>query len=114
MKSPKQTRITASHGSTKQEFPPPFGCYRQALALIHELRYPLTRALMVSMLTELGDACQASGNPPDAVEAWQQATPSRRGSRRCRSSTTWDGPTSRELAPDSSRPATTGDLSDGG
>jgi hypothetical protein len=49
------------------------GCYRQALALVHELTYPLARALMILLLAELGDACQATGDPPAAVEAWQQA-----------------------------------------
>jgi tetratricopeptide (TPR) repeat protein/transcriptional regulator with XRE-family HTH domain len=49
------------------------GCYRQALALIHELKYPLARALMITLLSELGDACQATGDLPAAAEAWQQA-----------------------------------------
>jgi len=49
------------------------GCYRQALALVHQLKYPMTRALMIIALTELGDACQATGDLPAAVEVWQQA-----------------------------------------
>jgi DNA-binding SARP family transcriptional activator/CheY-like chemotaxis protein len=49
------------------------GCYRQALALVHQLKYPMTRALMIIVLTELGDACQATGDLPAAAEAWQQA-----------------------------------------
>ena len=49
------------------------GCYRQALALVRELKYPLARAMMIVMLAELGDACQAAGDLPAAVEAWQQA-----------------------------------------
>ena len=48
-------------------------CYQRALALIHELNNPLARALMVLMLTELGDTCQATGDLSAAVEAWQQA-----------------------------------------
>ena len=46
-------------------------CYQRALALIHELNNPLARALMVLMLTELGDTCQATGDLSAAVEAWQ-------------------------------------------
>jgi tetratricopeptide (TPR) repeat protein len=49
------------------------GCYRQALALVHQLKYPMTLALMIMVLTEFGDACQATGDLPAAVEAWQQA-----------------------------------------
>jgi hypothetical protein len=33
----------------------------------------MTRALMIIVLTELGDACQATGDLPAAAEAWQQA-----------------------------------------
>jgi len=49
------------------------GCYQQALALIHELNNALARALMILMLTELGDTRQAAGDLPAAAEAWQQA-----------------------------------------
>jgi DNA-binding SARP family transcriptional activator len=49
------------------------GCYQQALALVHDLKYPLTRALMSVMLAELGDACEATGDLPAAAKAWQQA-----------------------------------------
>jgi len=49
------------------------GCYRQALALVHQLKYLPARALMITLLTELGDACQATGDLPAAAEAWQQA-----------------------------------------
>ena len=55
------------------EYHQAIGCYRQALALIHELKTPLARALMIIMSTELGDACQATGDQPAAAEAWQQA-----------------------------------------
>jgi hypothetical protein len=49
------------------------GCYRQAQALVHELKYRPARALMIIVLAELGDAFQAAGDPPSAAEAWQQA-----------------------------------------
>ena len=55
------------------EYRQAIGCYRQALALVHELKTPLARALMIIMLTEHGDACQATGDLSAAVEAWQQA-----------------------------------------
>jgi tetratricopeptide (TPR) repeat protein/transcriptional regulator with XRE-family HTH domain len=49
------------------------GCYRQGLALVCELKEPFARALLASMLAEFGDACQAAGDLPAAVEAWRQA-----------------------------------------
>jgi tetratricopeptide (TPR) repeat protein len=48
-------------------------CYRQALALVRELTNPLARAMLASVLAEFGDACQAAGDSPAAVEAWRQA-----------------------------------------
>ncbi len=48
-------------------------CYRQALAFARERRHPLARAMLVSLLAEFGDASQAAGDLPAAVEAWQQA-----------------------------------------
>ncbi len=49
------------------------GCYQQALALVRELKNPLARAMLASILVEFGDACRAAGDLPAAVEAWQQA-----------------------------------------
>jgi len=49
------------------------GCYRQALALVCELKSQFARAMLASVLAEFGDACQATGDLPAAVEAWQQA-----------------------------------------
>ena len=48
-------------------------CYRQALALVRERKNPLARWMLASLLAEFGDACQAAGDLPAAVEAWQQA-----------------------------------------
>ena len=48
-------------------------CYRQALAFIRELKHPMARALLLGLLAGLGDACQAAGDQPAAIEAWQQA-----------------------------------------
>jgi tetratricopeptide (TPR) repeat protein len=48
-------------------------CYRQALALVRERKQPLARMLLVRLLAESGDACQAAGDLPAAAEAWQQA-----------------------------------------
>jgi len=36
------------------------GCYRQALVLVRELKQPLARAMLASMLAESGDACRAA------------------------------------------------------
>ena len=49
------------------------GCYRKGLALVRELKNPFARAMLASMLAEYGDACQAAGDLPAAVEAWRQA-----------------------------------------
>ena len=49
-------------------------CYRQGLALVRDLKNPLARSMLASMLAEFGDACQATGDLPAAVEAWQQAS----------------------------------------
>ena len=49
------------------------GCYRKGLALVRELKNPFARAMRASMLAEYGDACQAAGELPAAVEAWRQA-----------------------------------------
>ncbi len=49
------------------------GCYRQALAFARVRKFPLTRAILVGLLAEFGDACAAAGDLPAAVEAWQQA-----------------------------------------
>jgi tetratricopeptide (TPR) repeat protein len=48
-------------------------CYRQGMALVRELKEPLARAMLASMLAEFGDACQAVGDRPAAAEAWRQA-----------------------------------------
>ena len=48
-------------------------CYRQGLALVGELKNPFARGVLVRMLVGFGDACQAAGDLPAAVEAWQQA-----------------------------------------
>jgi tetratricopeptide (TPR) repeat protein len=48
-------------------------CYRQALALVRERKYPLARMLLVRLLAESGDAWQAAGDLPAAAEAWQRA-----------------------------------------
>jgi DNA-binding SARP family transcriptional activator/tetratricopeptide (TPR) repeat protein len=48
-------------------------CYRQALTLVRERKQPLALMLLVRLLDESGDACQAAGDLPAAVEAWQQA-----------------------------------------
>jgi class 3 adenylate cyclase/DNA-binding SARP family transcriptional activator/tetratricopeptide (TPR) repeat protein len=48
-------------------------CYRQGLAFIRELTHPMGRALLLSLLAGLGDACRAAGDPPAAIQAWQQA-----------------------------------------
>ena len=49
------------------------GCYRQGLALVRELKEPFGRAMLANMLAEFGDACQAAGDLPAAVQAWRQA-----------------------------------------
>ena len=49
------------------------GCYRKGLALVCELKNPFARAMLASMLAEFGDACQAAGDLPAAIEAWRQA-----------------------------------------
>jgi len=33
----------------------------------------MARALLLGLLAGLGDACQAAGDQPAAIEAWQQA-----------------------------------------
>jgi hypothetical protein len=43
------------------------------LAFAREREFPLTRAILVSLLAEFGDACRAAGELPAAVEARQQA-----------------------------------------
>jgi tetratricopeptide (TPR) repeat protein len=48
-------------------------CYRHCLALVGELKNPFARGVLVRMLVGFGDACQAAGDLPAAVEAWQQA-----------------------------------------
>ena len=48
-------------------------CYRQALALVRERKYPLARMLLVRLLAETGDPCRAAGDLPAAAGAWQQA-----------------------------------------
>jgi DNA-binding SARP family transcriptional activator/tetratricopeptide (TPR) repeat protein len=47
-------------------------CYRQALALAGERKHPMARGVLAIMLAEFGDACQAVGDLPAAVEAWRQ------------------------------------------
>ena len=47
------------------------GCYRKGLALVCELKNPFARAMLTNMLAEFGDACQAAGDLPAAVEAWR-------------------------------------------
>ena len=49
------------------------GCYQKGLALVCELKNPFARAMLTNMLAEFGDACQAAGDLPAAVEAWRQA-----------------------------------------
>jgi CheY-like chemotaxis protein len=49
------------------------GCYLQGLALVCELKNPFARAMLASMLAGFGDASQAAGDLPAAVEAWRQA-----------------------------------------
>jgi tetratricopeptide (TPR) repeat protein len=44
-------------------------CYRQALTLVRERKYPLAHIL----LAESGDTHRAAGDLSAAVEAWQQA-----------------------------------------
>lgn len=53
---------------------PALSCYRQGPALVRGLKNPLARWMLASMLAEFGDACQATGDLPAAVEAWQQAS----------------------------------------
>jgi DNA-binding SARP family transcriptional activator/tetratricopeptide (TPR) repeat protein len=48
-------------------------CYRQALALVGEREHPMARGVLVIVLAEFGDACQAVGDLPAAVQAWRQA-----------------------------------------
>jgi tetratricopeptide (TPR) repeat protein len=48
-------------------------CYQQALALVGDWTTPVTRRLVATVLTDLGDACQAAADPPGAARAWQQA-----------------------------------------
>jgi Tetratricopeptide repeat len=55
------------------EHPQAISCYRQALALVWERKNPLARMLLVRLLAESGDACQATGDLPAAAHAWQQA-----------------------------------------
>jgi tetratricopeptide (TPR) repeat protein len=71
-------------------------CYRQGLAFIRELKHPMGRALLLSLLAGLG----TPAGPPGIC-----SPPSRRGSRRFRSSTTWDGRTSWAFTPGSTRSA---------
>ncbi len=53
-------------------------CYRQALALVRGRKQPLARAMQIRLLAAFGDACQAAGDLPAAVKAWQQAQQTRR------------------------------------
>src|SRR5271166_1939149 len=53
-------------------------CYRQALAFVRGRKQQLARGMLVGILAEFGDACQAAGDLPAAVEAWQQAQQIRR------------------------------------
>ena len=48
-------------------------CYRQALALLRERKNAMGRGMLVRVLVGFGDACQAAGDLPTAVGAWQQA-----------------------------------------
>jgi tetratricopeptide (TPR) repeat protein len=48
-------------------------CYRQGMAFVRELKNPGARAILANMLAESGDACQAAGDLPAAVQAWRQA-----------------------------------------
>jgi tetratricopeptide (TPR) repeat protein len=48
-------------------------CYRHALALVGEREHPMARGVLVIVLAEFGDACQAAGDLPAAVQAWRQA-----------------------------------------
>ena len=48
-------------------------CYRQALALVRERKYPLARMVLIRLLAESGDTWQAAGDLPAAAEVWQQA-----------------------------------------
>ncbi len=48
-------------------------CYRQALALAREWKTPAARRWLASLLADFGDASQAAGDRPAAVEAWRQA-----------------------------------------
>jgi len=48
-------------------------CYQQALALVGDWTTPVTRRLVATVLTDLGNACQAAADPPGAARAWQQA-----------------------------------------
>jgi hypothetical protein len=48
-------------------------CYQQALALVGDWTTPVTRRLLATVLTDLGDACQAAADPLGAARAWQQA-----------------------------------------
>jgi CheY-like chemotaxis protein len=41
--------------------------------LVCEQKNPFARAILANMLAEFGDACQAAGDLPAAVEAWRQA-----------------------------------------
>ena len=53
-------------------------CYRQALALVREQKNAMARWMKSNLLIECGDAYQAVGDLPAAVEAWQQAQQIRR------------------------------------
>ena len=48
-------------------------CCRQALDLVGERKNPMARWVLVIMLAEFGDTCQAVGDLPAAVAAWRQA-----------------------------------------
>ena len=54
-------------------------CYRQALAFVHQVKTLVARRWLASLLTRLGDACQAAGDLPAARHAWQQALQIRNG-----------------------------------
>ena len=47
--------------------------YRQALDFVREQKWPMSRAILIIILADFGDACRAAGELSAAVEAWQQA-----------------------------------------
>jgi tetratricopeptide (TPR) repeat protein len=49
------------------------GCFLRGLALVRDLKNPLARLMTAIILAGFGDASLAAGEPPAAVEAWQQA-----------------------------------------